>query len=179
MRYLVGTKNLCVKYDGASKFAFVAYSDTDWAGDHKTRRSTSGYAIFLGNGIISWLSRRQCKITLSSTEAEYVGMTEVAKQISWIRNLLSELKFELPTVPLYVDNQGAIFLASNPAQEGRTKHIEIPEHYIRECVHDGKIKLYYISTNEQVADTFTKNLTWQRFEANRKMLQLIPYSMTQ
>ena len=114
---------------------------------------------------------------LSSTEAEYVGMTEVAKQILWIRNLLSELKFKLPTVPLYVNNQGAIFLASNPTQEGRTKHIEILEHYIRECVHDRKIKLYYIPTNEQVADTFTKNLTWQHFEANRKMLQLITYSM--
>ena len=122
VRYLAGTKNLCIKYNGASKAGFVAYSDTDWAGDHETRRSTSGYAIFLGNGIVSWLLRRQCKITLSSTEAEYVGMTEVAKQISWIRNLLSKLKFKLPTVPLYVDNQGAIFLASNPAQEGRTKH---------------------------------------------------------
>ena len=104
-------------------------------------------------------------------------MTEVAKQISWIQNLLSKLKFKLPTIPLYVDNQGAIFLASNPAQGGCTKHIEIPEHYIRECVHDGKIKLYYIPTNEQVADTFIKNLTWQHFEANRKMLQLSPYSM--
>ena len=179
MRYLTGTKNLCIKYDGTSKAGFVAYSDIDWAGDHETRRSTSGYAIFLGDGIVSWLSRQQRKIMLSSTEAEYVDMTEVAKQILWIRNLLSELKFKLLTVPLYVDNQGAIFLASNPAQEGRTKHIEIPEHYICECVHDGKIKLYYIPTNEQVADTFTKNLTWQRFEANRKMLQLIPYSMTQ
>ena len=93
-------------------------------------------------------------------------MTEVAKQISWIQNLLFELKFKLPTVPLYVNNQGAIFLASNPAQEECTKHIEIPEHYICECIHDEKIKLYYIPTNEQVADTFTKNLTWQCFEAN-------------
>ena len=179
VQYLVGTKNLCIKYDGTSKAGFVAYSDIDWAGDHKTHRSTSGYAIFLGDGIVSWLSRRQCEIMLSSTKAEYVGMTEVAKQISWVRNLLFELKFKLPTVPLYVDNQGAIFLASNPAQEGCTKHIEILEHYIRECVHDGKIKLDYIPTNDQVADTFTKNLTWQHFEANQKMLQLIPYSMTQ
>ena len=106
-------------------------------------------------------------------------MTEVAKQIPWIWNLLSKLKFKLPTVTLYVDNQDAIFLASNPAQEGRTKHIEIPDHYIHDYIHDGKIKLYYIPTNEQVADTFTKNLTWQRFEANQKMLQLIPYFMTQ
>ena len=92
--------------------------------------------------IVLWQLRQQRKITLSSTEAEYFGMTEVAKQISCIQNLLSDLKFKLPTVPLYVDNQGAIFLASNPAQEERTKHIKIPEHYIRECVHDGKIKLY-------------------------------------
>ena len=71
VQYLVGTKNLCIKYDGTSKAGFMAYSDTDWAGDHETCRSTSGYAIFLGDGIVSWLSRRQHKITLSSTEAEY------------------------------------------------------------------------------------------------------------
>ena len=96
-------KNLCIKYDRASKAGFVAYSDSNWEGDHETHRSTSGYAIFLGDGIASWLLRQQHKITLSSTEAEYVGMTEVAKQISWIRNLLSELKLKLPTVPLYVE----------------------------------------------------------------------------
>jgi hypothetical protein len=130
VHYLIGTKSPCIKYDGASKTGFMAYSDTNWAGDHETRRSTSGYAIFLGDGIVSWLSRRQHKITLSSTEAEYVGMTEAAKQLSWIQNLLSELKFKLPAILLLVDNQGAMFLASNPAQEGRTKHIEILEHYI-------------------------------------------------
>jgi hypothetical protein len=177
--YLIGTKSLCIKYDGASKTGFMAYSDIDWAGNHETHRSTSGYAIFLGDGIVSWLSQRQYKITLSSIEAEYIGMTEAAKQLSWIRNLLSELKFKLPAIPLLVDNQGAMFLASNPAQEGRTKHIEIPEHYICECIHDGKIKLYYIPTDKQVADTFTKNLTWQRFEDNQKRLQLIPNSMSQ
>ena len=118
VQYLTGTKNLCIKYDAASKASFVAYSDTDWVGDHEPRGSSSGYAIFLGDGIVSWLLGRQRKIMLSSTKAEYVGMTKVAKQILWIQNLLSELKFKLPTVPLYVNNQGAIFLASNPAQEG-------------------------------------------------------------
>ena len=178
MRYLLGTRPLCIKYDGASTTGFVAYSDTDWAGDHETHRSTSGYAIFLGEGIVSWLSRWQWEIPSSSTEAEYVGMTEVAKQLSWIRNLLSKLKFQLCPIPLLVDNQGAIFLASNPAQEGHTKHIEIPEHFIHECIHDGKIKLYYVPTTEQVADTFTKNLTWQHFEENHRKLWMIPYSLT-
>ena len=103
----------------------MAYSNTDWGGDLETHRSTSGYEMFLGNGIVSWLSRRQCNITLSSTEAEYVGMTEASKQISWIRNLLSEMRFNIKSIPLLVDNQGAMFLASNPAQEGRTKHMYV------------------------------------------------------
>ena len=101
-------------------------------------------------------------------------MTEVAKQLSWIWNLLSKLKFQLHPIPLLVDNQGAIFLASNPAQEGCTKHIEIPEHFIHEYIHAGKIKLYYVPTTKQVADTFTKNLTWQHVEK----LWMIPYSST-
>ena len=86
--------------------------------------------IFLGNGIVSWLSRRQRRVTLSSTEAEYCGMTETAKQLRWIRNLYEELGFKLGPLSLCVDNQGAIFLASNPAQEGRTKHVWMTEHFI-------------------------------------------------
>ena len=128
--------------------------------------------MFLGNGIVSWLSRRQRNITLSSTEAEYVGMTEASKQISWIWNLLSEMRFNIKSILLLVDNQGAMFLASNPAQEGCTKHIEILEHYICECIQKEKVKLFYIPTNEQRADIFTKNLTWQHFEENRKLLLL-------
>ena len=133
--------------------------------------------MFLGNGIVSWLSRRQRNITLSSTKAEYVGMTEASKQISWIRNLLSEMRFNIKSIPLLVDNQGAMFLASNPAQEGHTKHIEIPEHYIHECIQKEKVKLFYIPTNEQRADIFTKNLTWQCFEENRKSLSLSRYTL--
>ena len=175
VRYLATHQSLCIRYNGLSLSGFLSYSDTDWAGDVETRRSTTGYAIFLADGIVSWLSRRQRKITLSSTEAEYVGMTEAAKQLHWIRNLFSEIGFSVPVFTLLCDNQGAIFLASNPAQEGRTKHIEIPEHYIRECVQDGTIQLFYIPTGEQVADIFTKNVTWQKFEDNRKRLTLVPF----
>jgi hypothetical protein len=100
-----------------------AYSDTDWAGDIETSCSTTGYAIFPGHGIVSWLSRQQQRVTLSSTEVEYCGMTETAKQLHWIRNIYKELHFKLGSLPLCVDNQDAIFLASNPAQEGQTKHI--------------------------------------------------------
>ena len=120
--------------------------------------------MFLGNGIVSWLSRQQYNITLPSTEAEYVGMTKASKQISWIQNLLSEMRFNIKSIPLLVNNQGAMFLASNPAQEECTEHIEIPEHYICECIQKEKVKLFYIPTNEQRADIFTKNLTWQHLK---------------
>jgi hypothetical protein len=149
-----------------------AYSDTDWAGDVETSRSTTGYAIFLGNGIVSWLSRRQRRVTLSSTEAEYCGMTETAKQLRWICNIYEELRFKLGPLPLCVDNQGAIFLASNPAQEGRTKHVQMTEHFIREAVEFGEIQLYYVPTDQQFADIFTKNLGKQKFKDGRKALRL-------
>ena len=84
VRYLLDTKDLYIIYDGASESGFVAYSNIDWGGDLETHQSTSGYAMFLGNEIVLWLSRQQCNITLSYTEAEYVGMTEASKQISWI-----------------------------------------------------------------------------------------------
>ena len=176
VQYLLGMKDLCITYYGASGSGFVAYSDTDWGGDLENCWSTSGYAMFLDNGIVSWLSRGQRNITLSSTEVEYVGMTEASKKISWIQNLLSEMRFNIKSIPLLVDNQGAMFFASNPAQEGCTKHIGIPEHYIRECIQKEKVKLFYIPTNEQRAHIFTKNLTWQHFEENRKSLLLSRYT---
>jgi hypothetical protein len=176
VRYLAQTTNLCITYaaDGPTN-GIIAYSDTDWAGDIETSRSTTGYSIYLGNGIVSWLSKRQKRVRLSSTEAEYCGMTECCKQIQWIRNLFKEISFPLPPVPLCADNQGAIFLASNPAQEGRTKHVRIPEHYIREAVEFGEVVLYFVPTNLQFSDIFTKNLGKIAFERGRKCLTLSPH----
>ena len=102
---------------------FMLWKNRLWGGNLETCQATSGYAMFLGNEIVSWLSRQQHNIILSSTEAEYVGMTEAFKQISWIQNLLSEMRFKIKSILLLVDNQGAMFLASNPAQEGHTKHM--------------------------------------------------------
>jgi hypothetical protein len=173
VRYLSSSPDLCIMYSGTGNHnGLCAYSDTDWAGDIETSRSTTGYAIFLGNGIVSWLSRRQRRVTLSSTEAEYCGMTQTSKQLRWIRNIYEELRFKLGPLPLCVDNQGAIFLASNPAQEGRTKHVRMTEHFIREAVEFGEIQLYYVPTDQQFADIFTKNLGKQKFKDGRKALRL-------
>ena len=96
-------------------------------------------------------------------------MTEIAKQLHWIRNIYEELGFKLSPLPLCIDNQGAMFLASNPAQEGQTKYIPIPEHYICEAVELGEIKLYYIPTDVQFADTPTKNLGKQKFQGRKSL----------
>ena len=128
------------------------------------------------NGIVSWLSRRQRRVRLSSTEAEYCGMTECAKQIQWICNLFGEIKLPMSRIPFCVDNQGAIFLASNPAQEGRTKYVRIPQYYIREAVENGEVELFYVPTNIQFADIFTKNLGKTKFleGCNSLTLTLFP-----
>jgi hypothetical protein len=99
-------------------------------------------------------------------------MTKIATQLCWICTIYEKLRFKLGPLPLCVDNQGAIFLASNPAQEGRTKHVQMTEHFIREAVEFGEIQLYYVPTDQQFADIFTKNLGKQKFKDGRKALRL-------
>ena len=102
-------------------------------------------------------------------------MTETACQIQWIQNLYEEISFILDPLSLCVDNQGAIFLASNPAQEGCTKHIRMPEHYIHEVVESGEIQLFYVPTDQQFADIFMKNLGKTKFQDGRNALCLQRY----
>ena len=103
-------------------------------------------------------------------------MTKTAKQLQWIHNVYEELGFKLGPLPLCIDNQGTIFLALNPAQEEHIKHAHIPNHYIHEAVEFGEVKLYYVPTDQQYADIFTKNLAKLKFETGRKALHLIKHS---
>ena len=103
-------------------------------------------------------------------------MTETAKQLQWIHNVYEELGFKLGPLPLCIDNQDAIFLASNPAQERHIKHACIPNHYIYEAVEFREVKLYYVPTDQQYTDIFTKNLAKLKFETGRKALHLIKHS---
>ena len=130
VRYLGSTKNLALRFNGANHDGFLGYTDSDWAANPDDRKSITGYVLFLANSPVSWLTRRQKTVALSSTEAEYMARSDTTRQISWIKSLLGEIGFTIPKVPLYCDNQGAIFLATNPAQEQRSKHIEICYHYI-------------------------------------------------
>jgi hypothetical protein len=148
------------------------YSDADWA-SQTHRHSISGYAFHMGDGAVTWSSKKQAIVALSSTEAEYMAQTHAAKELIWMRTILGELTspFENPTT-LNCDNQGAIALAKDNKFHARTKHIDIRYHFIREAVENGKINMQYIPTNDNIADIFTKPLAKAKFERFMAMLGL-------
>jgi hypothetical protein len=114
--------------------------------------------VKLAHAAVSWVSTSQKTIAHSSTEAEYMALSDSSRQVSWIKSLFYEIGFQTDTIDLCGDNQGSLFLAENPAVDKRTKHIDIRFHYIKECVEKKKIRLYFVPTHAQAADLLTKNL---------------------
>ena len=151
-------------------------STSDWASDPITRKSTTGYLVKLANGVFCWNSRAQKSIALSSTEAEYMSLSDTSRQVVWICTLFKEIGIDLGPIPLCGDNQGSIFLASNPVQEKRIKHIDLRYHYIREIIRQKQIELLFIEGAENPADLFTKNLGRIKFLKFREQLGLEFYS---
>ena len=175
-RYLLGTSKYSLVYDGKSGGGLIGFADSDWASDPITRKSTTGYLVKLANGVFCWNSRAQKSIALSSTEAEYMSLSDTSRQLVWIRSLFEELGIQLMPIPLCGDNQGSIFLASNPVQEKRIKHIDLRYHYIREIIRSKKIELFFLEGAENPADLFTKNLGRIKFQKFREQLGLEFYS---
>jgi len=134
------------------------YCDSDWA-SQQHRHSISGFSFHFGHGAVSWSSKKQNIIALSSTEAEYIAQTHAAKEVVWLRNFISEMQGKKEKgITLLCDNQGVIALAKDNKFYSQTKHIDLRYHFIREAVEDGKINVKYIPTSENVADIFTKPL---------------------
>jgi len=161
-RYLKGTSNYCLTYDGTTGKGMIACTDSDWAADN-SRRSQSGYFLKMAGGAISWTSRAQKTIALSSTEAEYMALSDCSRQVVWMHTLMGELGYHLRPVPICGDNQGSIFIASNPVTEKRSKHIDIRYHYIREVVERKLVEVFFIDGDKNPADLLTKNLGSVKF----------------
>src|SRR5271156_3595019 len=187
IRYLKSTRTKGIVYgiqpnpattDDDNTCHIKGYTDSDWAGDTSTCKSTSGY-LFLGAGApIAWGSNKQPIVALSTCEAEYVATSNTAREATWLRNLLAEIDPPgapatflpqlhepnyLPPIPMAMDNQGTIALATLGSQNRRTRHINVRYHYIRDCIESGTIAPHYTPTSDMLADGFTKALDRLKF----------------
>lgn len=163
-KYLSGTKHLKLAFCANSTDGIVGFSDADWASDADDRKSYTGYVFIMQGAAISWASRKQQTVALSSTEAEYMAVSLASQEESWLRQFCDEIfgsKLSKPT-NIYCDNRSALNLANSDAYHVRTKHIDVRHHYVRNKIVNGDILIKPISTNEMVADCLTKNMTVEK-----------------
>ncbi|GJW01781.1 ribonuclease H-like domain-containing protein [Tanacetum coccineum] len=173
LRYVRGTLDFGLQLYASSTGSLVAYTDADWAGCPTTRRSTSGYCVFLGDNLLSWSAKRQHTLSRSSAEAEYKGVANVVAETTWLRNLLRELHTPLLSDTLvYCDNVSAIYMTANPVQHQRTKHIEIDIHFVRDMIARGLVRVLHVPSRYQYADIFTKGPPSALFEEFRTSLSV-------
>ncbi|GKB25496.1 hypothetical protein Tco_0864897 [Tanacetum coccineum] len=162
-RYLRQTINMGLWYSKDSGFELIAYADADHAGCNDDCKSTSGGIQFLGDKLVSWSSKKQDCIAMSSAEAEYVSLSTCCAQVIWMRTQLLDYRFRYNKTPMYCDSKSAIAISCNPVQHSRTKYINICNHFIKEHVEKCTIELYFVGTEYQLADLFTKALPRERF----------------
>ena len=170
--FLGSMKDLWLTFSRRSKLAAEGFCDVDWGGQ-KHRHSISGYSFHMGAGAISWSSKKQHVVALSSNEAEYITQTHAAKEALWLHSFLQELR-STPDDPLILncDNQRAIPLAKDNKFHTRTKHIDVHYHFIREAVEDGKVMVQYILTGDNISNIFTKLLAKAKFRELAELLRL-------
>ena len=163
IRYLKATMDLKLRFLKNDKKGIYGYCDADWATDADERKSCSGYIFKYGSAAISWCSKKQTIVALSSTEAEYISLSSITKEAVWLKQLADELNINNKrAIIINCDNQSAIKLAENCGYRPRTKHIDIRHHHIREKIADGTIFIKYVCTKENVADSLTKPVTKEK-----------------
>uniref|UniRef100_A0A6N2KS35 Reverse transcriptase Ty1/copia-type domain-containing protein n=1 Tax=Salix viminalis TaxID=40686 RepID=A0A6N2KS35_SALVM len=177
LRYIKGTSELGIHYRRGEEIeGIVAYSDSDYAGDLDDRRSTPGYVFMMGTGVVAWCSKKQAMVTLSTTEAEFISAAVCACQVIWMLRVLNHLGWEQESCKIYCDNSSTIKLSRNPIMHGRSKHIAIQYHFLRDLAKDGVVELKYCNTQNQTADIMTKPLKLDSFIKLREQLGLAPLS---
>ena len=152
-------------------FRLIGFTDSDYAGCLDDRKSTSGSVFSLGSGAVTWSSKKQETVAMSTSEAEYTAASLAARQALWLRKLLADFSYEQKeATAIFCDNKSAIDMTKNPSFHARTKHIDVQYHFIRKLVDDGRIVLIYCGTNEQEANIFTKSLPLAKHEFFRLQL---------
>ena len=162
VKYIKDTRHMGIslrpKVKANDTWSLTCYCDSDWGGDLDSRRSVTGWEIFIGSCLVSWGSRSQKLVTLSSSEAEYVAVSEVAREVLHVKNILEFMNVEMKyPITILCDNVGAIYLSNN-CETRRTKHIDLKYHFVREFVEDGVLKVVFVRSSENLSDPFTKNV---------------------
>ena len=165
-----------LRYAFGGEFNLVGYSDADFAGYKLDRKSTSGTCHLLGSSLVSWHSKKQASVALSTAEAEYVAAGSCCAQTLWLKQQLFDYGLKLDHIPIRCDNTSAINLTKNPILHSRTKHIEIRHHFIRDHVQKGDCIIEFVDSNNQLADIFTKPLPKDRFFQLRNELGVLDVS---
>lgn len=173
-RYLKGTAELRLHICVGRETQLNGYVDADWGSDPEDRKSISGYIFMHGGNTISWGSKKQTSVALSSTEAEYIAASLACQELSWLHQLFVDLgyKVDYPTI-LREDNQGCIKLATSEKSSARTKHIDVRHHYLRNLQEQNVMRLVYCTSQDMVADALTKPLPRSRFTALTEKMGLI------
>jgi hypothetical protein len=171
LRYLRGSSRLSLCY-GDGKPVLEGYTDADMAGDIDSRKSTSGFMFTFAGGAVSWQSKLQKVVALSTTEAEYIAVTEACKEMLWMKRFLQELSLKQEEHVVYCDSQSAIHLSKNPSQHSKSKHIEIRYHWIRDTLEQKVLQLEKVHTDDNGSDMMTKALLKGKFEVCRNLAGL-------
>lgn len=171
LRYLKGTADYGVFYKKGKGNQLIGFSDSDYAGDLEDRKSTSSQVFMLSSGAVSWSSKKQQVVTLSTTEAEFIAAASCACQAVWLRRILKEIHCNQvgPTL-IYCDNRSAIKLSKNPVLHGRSKHIDVRFHFLRDLTKEEVVELVYCQSQDQIADILTKPLKLETFVKLRGLL---------
>jgi hypothetical protein len=171
LRYLRGTTNLGIFYKKGGSDELIAFTDSDYNGDLENRKSTSGYIFMLSSGALSWSSKKQPVIILLTTEAKFVAAASCACQVVWMRRILEKLgNTQCDSTTLFCDNSSTIKLSKNPVMHGRSKHIDVRFHFLRDLTKERSVELIYYGTRDQVADVITKPLKLESFLKMRELL---------
>ena len=173
-RYLYGTSDYGLCYQGRSGLDIMldicGFVDVDWARDLDQRRSTSRNVFNLFGGVVSWMSKKQSVVELSTTEAEYMAATHASKEAVWLQRLCSSMGLVQVAIRIDCDSQSAIFLAKNPSYHSKTKHIDVQYHFVRDMIEDRKVLLVKVDTLTNTADALTKSVSSKKFSWCREAM---------